>query len=1029
MKRCWREYRGPIVAAAIVVPVLSAPFVIAPPRSMSVGAEEPASAVEGKPPTGDADRDVEGERQFQDFVKPFLKQHCERCHNVDKMKSGVRVDQLSATPEDRQLFLWKAVLGQVSDGAMPPDEEPQPSDAERERLEQWIDRTMKAALKRNTQRNGSVRRLTVSQYRNTLRELLKLDEDLTDVLPPDAISKDGFANNGHTMVLSPLLVEAYFDIADKSLDLCLVDETLKPTIETFRMDLGRKINPSPCPDKLILGANSELLDNTDFQVTEIAPEKPFAYSPFAMQTKFNFIEGYVGNDTIREWRKFDSIYHAVFACVRGTPGYPKGKAVEAVPEGLLLRPAIPNSELFGGGNTYGPMANFKISLRELPEQGNFRVTVKAARYDDGLLLDPGTPGFASDASRTVTVEGLDKSPAATVTIEDAGIYQVDVLRVPGEVKGSLTLQLGERLFSGGLLEYKKAAIDGEATPLAHGFLVLRLKAGSHPVVATFGDNSTLRALKFSRIDEGTDLGRRFLAFEKRVPSVGVHVGLRRDCGSTLAPVGDPLPVPDGELREYTFFGPINDFPSPEVEKDNVNYLAGVREIGVRSEYTDGRDMPRLLIRSIEFEGPYYTEWPPATHRNIFIESQQKDDPEKYAREILQSFATRAFRRPVTDDELSTLVKIWKLSYGMKADFRESIRNVLLAILTAPQFLFVIEESAGPEAEDLTDFELASKLSYFLWNGPPDQRLLGLAASNSLRPALTSEVERLIADPRFGQAMWQFASEWLSLDKFDVVATDGKRYPKLTRNVRSHLRQEPVQFVQYLIQHNLPLRNMVQSDFIVANEAVASYYDLSDRTESGFQFVAIPHGSDTLGGLLSQAGILAGLSDGRESNPVKRGAWFARKIVAEPPDDPPPNVPKLPEDDGNGLTLRQKLERHRNQEGCVKCHTGIDPWGLPFEQYDAAGLFKQGVPVDAESKLPDGARVDGVRGLKSHLVDDRIDQVAFSFLKHVATYATGRTLTYNELVFLREESTRLRSGDYPMRDLVKFVIQSDLFLKK
>jgi hypothetical protein len=211
--------------------------------------------------------------------------------------------------------------------------------------------------------------------------------------------------------------------------------------------------------------------------------------------------------------------------------------------------------------------------------------------------------------------------------------------------------------------------------------------------------------------------------------------------------------------------------------------------------------------------------------------------------------------------------------------------------------------------------------------------------------------------------------------------------------------------------------------------VATYYNLGDRTNSGFQFAPIKHENSNLGGVLTQAGILAGLSDGRESNPVKRGAWFARKIIAEPPADPPPNVPKLPEDDGAQLTLRQKLERHRNQEGCAKCHSGIDPWGLPFEKYDAAGIFKADPGLDGRSKLPDGTEVNDLKELKNYLVRDRLDQVAFSFVKHLACYATGRSLTYNELVFLRKECINLRSRDFPMQDLVRFVIQSDIFLKK
>jgi len=868
------------------------------------------------------------EATFKGQIKPLLQTFCVRCHNADNLESGIRVDHLTSAMEDQHLPLWKGILKQLADGDMPPADEPQPTAEQRKSLTEWITEAMKVAQSRPTPKNGSVRRLTVAQYRNTLRDLLGLQEDLTDALPPDGISKDGFANNGHTLLLSPLQVETYFDIAQKALDLCIVDEHTKPVIQNFRMDFGSSINQQPCPDKLVLGANSALLNNTDFVVTELKPSKSFDYRPFAMQTKFEFIEGYVGNDTIRAWKTFDSIYHSVFACVRGTPGYPKGEAYQVVPGGLLLRPAIPSPEIFGQSNTYGPMANFKISLRELPEQGNFRVTVKAARYDEGEL------------------DARDKT------------------------------------------------------------------------------------------------------FARRSPSLGVYLGLRRDCGSTLTRVGEPQSIANSELQEFIFEGAINDFPAPDVEKDNVNYLAGIREIGVRSEYTDGREMPRLLIRSIEFEGPFYDSWPPATHRQIFIESPHKNDPATYAQEVIRSFATRAFRRPVTAAELATLFEVWKKSFSQhdapangresnnadhslkrRADFRQSIKDTLLVVLTSPQFLFLIENSSSPAAEDLDPYELASKLSYFLWNAPPDHRLLDLAAKNTLHQSLDAEIERMIRDPRFGQFISEFTSQWLSLDKFDVVAVDAQRYPKLTRDTKTQLRQEPVQYIRYLIEKDLPLRNVIQSDFLVANEVTASYYNLGDRTENGFRFVPLKHENDHLGGVLTQAGILAGLSNGRESNPIKRGAWLARKIIAAPPDDPPPNVPQLKEDDGVKLTLREKLERHRNQKGCAKCHSGIDPWGIPFETFDASGLFKKDPDLDARSTLPDKTEIKDLNGLKTYLARDHIDQVAFSFLKHVATYAIGRSLTYNELAFLQEQKFQLQANDYRMQQLLVFIIKSDLFLKK
>jgi hypothetical protein len=1180
---------------------------------------------------------------FRTDIQPLVQKYCQRCHNVDKMTSGIRVDQLDGSLEDRHLFLWKDILKQLDDEAMPPEDEPQPTAEERKLLVDWIRQALIEARSRNTAKNGSVRRLTVAQYRNTLRDLLGLEDNVADILPADGVSKDGFLNNGQTMELSPLLIEAYFEVAENALNRCIVNVNSKPSIQNFRMDLGAGINPDPYPEPLILGALNHLLPNQDLVVTQLTAQKPFDFDPFFMKTKYRFNEGYAGNSTVRGWREYDSIYHSVFACMRGKPGYPKGLAYQTVPEGLLLRPAIPSAELFQVESTYGPQANFKISLRELPDHGQFRVTVKAARYNDGLLLDPGTASATkASAEDSLTVRNL--ATQQTLPVKQAGIYQVDVhLEAPSEetvqpdgsklteelvgawpLNGNTTAQserkeltgrlegdtkfvdspfgqaisldgdgdsvvitrdesmdVGEGDFSvaawirphelrqGGIFclgkyswthgwyfdmpnnqgvlrietvspanqsngtvatrpgiirknkwqhvaavvrrgtnqtelfvnGYKVASgsiaptnLDNQNINLYIGriqdaqqfkgeidevhffrralgiaeiqalvepgrkfvqppppekpktlrlqigeshfagilqqpaFLAVRLPAGPVPVIAKYDGASIPHRVAFSRIDESSELGARFTTFEERLPRIGVHVGLRRDCGSTLTQVGDAQPVTDRDLASFVFEGAISNFPSPDVQEDNDNYLAGVREIGVRSEYTDGRDMPRLLIRSVEFEGPYYETWPPETHRRIFVESNHKDNQPAYAREVIRHFATRAFRRPVSDAEAASLFAVFDSSFSETNDFNQSVKDALLVTLTSPQFLFLTENSASPKAELLDGHELASKLSYFLWNAAPDSRLRLLAETGKLHESLDSEVERMIRDPQFKQFTREFVSQWLQLDKFEVVEIDRNRYPKLTRDTRKQLRDEPVQLVQYLIRENRPLRDLVQADFIVANEVVASYYDLSDRTEQGFDFVAIPHKRKNLGGVLTNAGILAGLSDGRESNPVKRGAWLARKIVAEPPDDPPPNVPALPEENSN-LTLRQKLEQHRNQEGCAKCHQGIDPWGIPFEQFDAGGLFKATESVDARSTLPDGTEIADLNALKTYLAENRIDQVAFSFLKHLASYAVGRSLTYNEIEFLKEHGVGLQTSDYRLQDMIRFVVNSEMFLEK
>ena len=1181
--------------------------------------------------------------KFQMEIRGQFKRFCVDCHGEENPEAGVRLDRLTANFQEDELNLWKAISKHLGDGSMPPEEAPQPSEKELAEWQRWIEEGMVMARKRVVPKLGSTRRLTVSQYENTLQQLLGIEDHLTEILPPDAPSKDGFLNNQSTLQLSPRLLEAYLEVAQRALDLSIVDETQLPEIQNFRMDLGRAINQEPCPDSLILGALSMLLRNEDFQVVELVPDKSFEFTPFKMQTHYRFIEGYKGNDTVRGWREFDSIYHSVFACMRGNGGYPKGRPYDVVPQGLLLRPAIPSRELFQVESTYGPRANFKISLRELPDTGRFRVKVQAAKYEDGLLLDAGVP-FAFE-SGVEELSGELKATPTSVVVPEPGIYQVDVTARPtGRLEAELddsrldeglighwdfegegfesgqrpamkaelvgnakrietpwgqglsvdgkgasavvphheSMEVGQgsfsvsawirpselrqggilclggyswiqglyfdmpnnkgilrletaregrqpngtvqsapgtirpgqwqhvaavckrgengtrlfvnghqvaqgtigdsdltnvqanlvlgriensKLFAGDLDEirfYRRTLDDGEILALFEqgrtltkplpppsprdlelrlgdraftgkcrhdGFLVVRLPQGPIEVSGEYSNDSGPLDFHLTRLADDSETALRFKQFEQRSPKVGVHVGLRRDCGSTLNPVGPPQAVDSREFDEYVFEGAIANFPSPDVEKDNVNYLAGIREIGVRSEYTDGRDRPRLLIRSVEFEGPFFDTWPPASHAEIFQGEKAARLSFEDALNLVTKFAVRAFRRPLNSTEQAWLASVLEASWESEGSQLEAIKSTLAVILTSPQFLFLIEASQSPAGEVLDEWELASKLSYLLWDAAPDDILLESAAQSDLRSQLNSTVDRMVSNDRFDQFADAFVSQWLRLDKFQVLEVDRKRFPALTRDVRKSLAREPIETVKYLIQHNRPIQELIDADYVLADEVVANYYGLGAKTENGFKFVPIEHGQQGLGGVLTQAAILAGLSDGREPNPVKRGAWLARSIIAEPPSDPPPNVPALPEGDDKTLSLREKLELHRNQKGCQQCHEGIDPWGLPFEYYDAGGRFRENAKIEASSILPDQTEVENVEQLKAYLIEKRLDQVAFSYLRHLATYAIGRELTYNEIESIRDMALEFKSSGYPAKQMLKELIQSPIFLEK
>ncbi len=962
---------------------------------------------------------VQLESQFREKVRPVLKSYCYRCHGAKKMKSGVRIDILDGSLEDKQLFLLKHVHKQLVDEAMPPEDERQPGMEERKMVTEWVAQALREGERKVRAKNGSVRRLTVAQYHNTLRDLLGVEDRLADLLPADGFSKEGFKNNGDTLLLMPRMMETYFEIAERALDLCLVDESRKPRIQCFRVELGSGVNKNPSADHVEL-EGPRILPRADYWVHEVLPEKPFSFEPLAMRKKYRFNEGYKGNATVRGWRDFEGLHHSVFAAIIGkyTGGYNYGRTAHFVPEGLLLRPRSPETKN-GSTEVRGPAPTFSMPMRELPKSGILQVTVEAARYDDGYLPDTRAP--TSEGRIVVDIAG---GKEATLELPAAGIYQIDNVWTGQPGDDVVTADIGKRTFSKRLKPFPPPPDpDGN---LVGPFLVARFPGGPITIKVGCGNGRNLKEAWVTPVADDSEVARQLASFEKRVPHLSVHMGLRTDVGPRLSRFDVPKPVPSATVERYSFRAPVSGFASQDTEEDNPNYLSGLKEIGIRSEPTDDRQIPRALIRAIEFEGPYHETWPPRGHADIFFPSPRRDDPPAYAREVLERFATRAFRRPATDGELESLLAVWRESKEQTGNFQRSIRNALLVVLTSPQFLYLTEDSAGPQAEPLSPHELAAKLSYFLWNTTPDEKLQSLAKSGKLRAAVPTEVDRLVADDRFAQFTGEFVHQWLSLDKFDVVNVSWERMKKETRR---ELRKEPIHFVTHLIRENLPLRNLLDSDFIVVNDVVAGYYGIGDRTEHGYAFAPVRHESETLGGVLTQVAILSGLTDGHESNPVKRGAWVARKIIAEPPEPPPPNVPDLPRENREKKTLRERLEQHRNQDGCMQCHEKIDPWGLPFEQFDGAGLLKK-EKVDASTALPDKTEIVDANALKKYLANDRIDQVAFSFLKHLASYSIGRSLTFNEIEYLKMEGRKaLGPNGYRMKDCVRFVIESPLFMEK
>ena len=452
-------------------------------------------------------------------------------------------------------------------------------------------------------------------------------------------------------------------------------------------------------------------------------------------------------------------------------------------------------------------------------------------------------------------------------------------------------------------------------------------------------------------------------------------------------------APLGEPVTYSFYGRLENLPLPAPDTGDTEILSGFSLFGVWNDHLvkSSQDPgPPLLVESIEIEAPYFEQWPPESHSRIFFASQNQDRQEVYAREVIERFLERAFRRPVAAAEVDRYHDFWLSMRDEFGSFEESVREVLIAALCSPNFLFLAETEERQHA-------LATRLSYFLWNAPPDPELLELAEAELLDGQMSRQVDRLLDDARVDAFVRSFAYEWLRLDRQQLVTIDAGRFPAYTRFVKRDMAEETYAFLRYVIDQDLPISTLIDSDFAMLNQNLAEFYGIDGVEGNHFRPVPLDPALGR-GGLLSQGAFLVGHSDGRQPHPIKRAVWLKEKILGDEPPAPPPNVPQLdPETPGfEKLTLKEQLELHRDNPSCHDCHAGIDPYGIAFEEYNAIGLLedeRMGRPVDASTELPDGTPVDGVAELKRYILEQERQAFLRSLVEHLFAYALGRDLSF------------------------------------
>ena len=511
--------------------------------------------------------------------------------------------------------------------------------------------------------------------------------------------------------------------------------------------------------------------------------------------------------------------------------------------------------------------------------------------------------------------------------------------------------------------------------------------------------------------------------------VKAYIGEKTDWGVDFEMFehAQKITKPAGKFQTIEFKGRLENFPIPVIDPRHIDPKSAL-VIGVVNDSPKGANEAQIIISSMELIINPVESWPPHSYSKIFIPSKNTGNEDLYSKEIIKNFMSRAFRRPVSSHEVKSYHGLWKTFRPQSRSFVESIRGTLSAILSSPNFLYLIEKKPQEGSFEISEMEMASRLSYFLWNSMPDTELLRLAFKKQLKQNLDFQIDRMLNNPKSQGFIEAFTSEWLQIEKMVNVELNPKKYKNYNRFTRKDMVFETRHFFKEVLDKNLSVMNFIDSDFTMLNQNLAQFYGIKGVSGSAFRRVLLKRNPERRG-LISQGLFLSGNSDGTEGHPVKRGVWLISRILDDPPPEPPPNVPEIDNSDPEmaKLPMRQQLEKHRESQSCYECHRKIDPWGMLFDNYDAAGQWmgKKLEPIE----LSNGKSLRDSNELKQYLLKERKEQVARAMTKYLLRYGLGRSLSFVDEKYIDQIVNESQKNDHKLKSLIFTIVKNPIFSKK
>lgn len=969
------------------------------------------------------------ERQFAETVQPFLEAYCVSCHGAEKQKGKLDL-RFHATPAGmaKGYRHWEGILERLQVAAMPPEEaERQPAAELRQRVVDWIQQMRRNEARRNAGDPGPVlaHRLSNAEFNYTIRDLIGVDLRPAREFPVDPANEAGFDNSGESLTMSPALVTKHLEAA-RSVAEHLV---LKPK--------GFAFAPHP------------VVTDTDRdrycvqRIIDFYQRQPTNYADYFMAA----------------WR---FRHRAAFRQPKVTLA--EFAAAEKVSAKYLATIWAVLSE---SRDDAGPLAVLRAMWRDLP-------TPTPTLTPAPALAEAEAEGRAGvvHAARTGCVRMSDYVGGARERLRP----EVTNLAVRGVAAGSQPLVLWKnQQMAANRLRYN----PGQLTPSNRVSLNLGSDRTEHEAAMA----------RFCRVfPDAFYVSERVLVFLKedkdsrgRLLSAGFHLmtGYFRDD----APLSELILEPSAQreldalweefhfitldfvrqYKDFIFFeraepprfaqGAEFDFARSE-DKDATSeakirrfgeaYLAKVR----------GNGADAAALQAVE---GYF--------KNISAEIQQVERARKAAEpshlQALMALAERAYRRPISRGESDDLLAFYRgLRERDGLDHEAAVRDVVTSVLLAPEFCFRVNPDVGvgvggsenrarpsrrgasPGAvrvEALSDYALASRLSYFLWSSLPDAELLAHAKMGDLhRPrVITAQARRMLKDERVRGLATEFGGNWLDFRPFETHnAVDRQRFAAFNDELRAAMYEEPIRFMLELVQKDRSVLDSLFGDYTFVNPVLARHYGIPERPGAPNEWRMVSEASRyQRGGLLPMAVFLTKNAPGLRTSPVKRGYWVARRLLGERIPPPPPTVPELPNDETKlgELTLRETLVRHRADPSCAGCHARFDGLGLVFEGFGPIGETRTqdlaGRPVDTHANFPGGGEGVGVDGLRRYLHERRQAEFLENLCRKLLSYALGRTLLISDDALVARMRSELAGRGYRFGVLVDAIVTSPQFLNR